>query len=265
MYLLSWFDGRPRRLARAAKHRTRFLWSALQFVVAAARGNVRELWLGDSHVAHFNDPTWPCEPLREVAPGRWVFWLGPKLMYSLASRGMPTDVGRLATALRIVGRPNRTVFVAATGEIDIRCHLVPRLAGTTTMPDFPSRYVANVQALAAQARAVAAAVVVPVPPSATYAADPEQFPVRGTLTERVAVHGRVREALTTAVAAVEASGTTPPLLLVDATTELSAPSGEIRAELTIDGCHTNDAGRTIVRDALVRALRSHNLSGVSGV
>ncbi|WP_141006116.1 hypothetical protein [Nocardioides humi] len=53
----------------------------------------------------------------------------------------------------------------------------------------------------------------------------------------------MRSALTVAVGATP----TPMLRLLDLTDALSGPDGLMRDELTDDGCHTNAAGRDVVR------------------
>lgn len=207
-------------------------------VLLSLGGGPIELWVGDSHASHLNTSDWPVPAQNRVAPRRYVRHLGPRLMFSLARDGFPPDIVRLARRLGRYGRVPITLLLVV-GEIDIRCHLGPRLAGTATPLDFPATYVEHGQALGALARAEQVVFVVPVPPS-DEVQDAQGFPVAGTLAERLDVFGRLRAALQAAVDPTDA-------LLLDATPGLADGTGALRTEFSFDGCHVNAAGRVVVR------------------
>jgi lysophospholipase L1-like esterase len=126
------------------------------------------------------------------------------------------------------------VFVA--GEIDVRCHLPGR------EPDFGfvRAYVDRAMAVANTLHAPRVVFVVPPPPSAT-CPNIEEFPIKGSIGDRVLAFDALRVALAAAVA------DHPRAELLDATDALRSDDGSMRQELTDDGCHTNSLGVAIVR------------------
>lgn len=219
------------------------LTGAVRLCVAAVRGRVDELWVGDSHSVLLNAPDFPFQRLGRIGERRFVWHVGPRLMFSIAQGGWPTSVLVVTRILARLPHPP-AVLVLSFGEIDVRCHLAPRLVDGRLDTAFVTTYVDQVEALRRRAGARTAVVLVPVPPSAD-TTDHVAFPVAGTIEERIAVHRAVREALGHAVAAGSAG-----LRLKDLTADLAAPDGQFRADLTDDGCHANDAGRAAVRGAL---------------
>jgi lysophospholipase L1-like esterase len=230
-----------RRKVRGHRQRA---WTRLQswgVVLRALAGADLEIWIGDSHASHLNISDWPVPAQNKIIPGRYVRHLGPRLMFSVARDGFPPEIVRLARRLGRFGR-GEVVILLVVGEIDIRCHLAPRLAGTELALEFPATYVEHGLALGALAKANRLIFVVPVPPS-DEVQDAEGFPVAGTLAQRLDAFSRVRAALH---AAVDPSSA----LLLDATPGLADATGSLRSELSFDGCHVNEAGRVIVRSAL---------------
>jgi lysophospholipase L1-like esterase len=242
------------RRARWWTRRTRdtlvFAVTVARLLIAAARGRADELWIGDSHAAHFNSGVWPCHRLRRLGPRRFVWHIGPRLMFSIARDGFPADVQRVARWLGRVNRTDRLSLILTFGEIDVRCHLAPRFARDGGPLAFPRTFVEASQGLARTAHAAVVVVVVPTPPSDGYE-DAPGFPIAGSIDERLAAFAQVRAEL---IADAEASR--PPLrvLVLDCTAELAGPTGQLRPSLTIDGCHTNDAGRLVVHDRLTALL-----------
>jgi hypothetical protein len=235
---------RLRVLRRKARLRREHAWTNLQgwgLVVRAIAGADLELWIGDSHASHLNTSDWPVPAQNRIVRGRYVRHVGPRLMFSMARDGFPPEIVRLARRLGRYGRGHIVVILVA-GEIDIRCHLAPRLVGTDLRPEFPAAYVEHGIALGALAKADRLLFVVPVPPS-DEVQDALGFPVAGTLSERLVAFGWVR-------AAMHAALDPGAALLLDATPGLADVSGALRTELSFDGCHVNEAGRVIVRAAL---------------
>jgi hypothetical protein len=188
--------------------------------------------------------------LTHAPEGQLIWHLGPRLMYSMARDGFPLRVLRLSRLLRRISRPGSLLPVFVVGEIDVRCHLVPR-AGSAGLTDFVDDYVEHATRVAFALGARQLIICVPVPPSATCPANP-QFPIEGSIGERVAVFDRLRDALADAVG--RRAHYAPRPLLLDATDLLADDTGAFRAELTDDGCHTNAAGRLLVRQR-VHAVR----------
>jgi hypothetical protein len=203
-------------------------------LTALVTGRPTELWIGDSHAMCFNQPVSLAMFLRGPTD-QLILRAGARLMWSMAQKGFPPRILRVARVAGLRGRGNFVpVFVA--GEIDVRCHLPGR------DPDFAfvDTYVDRALAIARTLHAPRAVFVVPPPPSAT-CPNIEEFPIRGTVQERIdAFHG-LRAAL------AEAVGTHPQAELLDMTDELGDDDGSMLQDLTDDGCHTNAAGVAIVR------------------
>jgi lysophospholipase L1-like esterase len=110
------------------------------------------------------------------------------------------------------------------------------------------------------ARASHSIIVVPPPPSA---ATPEVigFPVVGEVSDRLAVHRRLRRQL---VEVAQSSPSGSRISILDPTDALSDETGLLRAELTFDGCHTNAHGRAIVRTEVERVLLARASQGPRG-
>lgn len=215
-------------------------WAAL-LVAMRRRKRATELWIGDSHALSFNDKV-SMTAFSRGPEGQIVRRLGPRLMWSIAQKGFPPRVHRLVAVVGRWGVPGSIVPVFVAGEIDVRCHLADHEADFGFVED----YVARCQELAATMRARRTVYAVPPPPSEACPSI-EQFPVRGTIAERVKGFNSLREALADAVAR------TPGAELLDATDGLTRDDGSIRPELTDDGCHTNLEGMHIVR------ARAHEL------
>ncbi|WP_322937143.1 SGNH/GDSL hydrolase family protein [Nocardioides bizhenqiangii] len=210
---------------------------------AAARGRVDELWIGDSHAVLLNAPSFAFDRLGRIGANRFVWHLGPRLMFSIARGGWPTSV-RVVTA--VLGRlPNPPgVLTFSFGEIDVRCHLANRLVDGRLDTGFVATYVDRIDELRKRAGAETAVVVTPVPPSVDVT-DHVAFPVVGTIEERLVAHRAICDALHQEVTAAR-----PGMRVTDLTAQLAGTDGQLRSDLTDDGCHTNDAGREAVRRAL---------------
>ncbi len=238
----------PGSAYRAARRYLRVLQGLLALLAAARRRRPTEVWFGDSH-AIFVNQDYTSAKLSRAPEGQIVWHLGGRLMWSLAHNGFPVRVHRAARALRLLSRPGSLVPVFIAGEIDVRCHLVPRSSRPGYSLDFVADYVRRTQQLATEMGAPQLIIAVPVPPSDDCPKNPE-FPIKGTIAERVEVFRELRRALIQAVAAADAA---PEVRLVDATELLADETGELRSELTDDGCHTNAKGVRLVRST-VRGL-----------
>lgn len=214
-----------------------------------ATGKPVELWIGDSNTLGYNRrlTAAPLSPARQDG----VIWhLGPRLMYTVARAGYPPSVRRSAPLIRFLARRGSLTVFTSAGEIDVRCHLVPRLARPDFSFDFVGQYVARAVTLAESLGASRLVVAVPAPQNASIPRL-ELFPVRGTIEERVAASEAMREAVLTAVAAADAS---IEVLALDATDVLTLPDGSYDPTLTADGAHANDRGIARIRSVVDRLL-----------
>ncbi|MBM7516579.1 SGNH/GDSL hydrolase family protein [Nocardioides nitrophenolicus] len=238
------------------RHRLRVLrahvlaWiGILRLARALSRGQVDQVWVGESNAAFFAGDRFPPLGVGSTIERRWAWHLGPRLMYSIARDGFKPSMHRAARLLARAARGRDVVWVFSFGEIDIRCHLAPRVMAGGDV-DFVTAYADRVRGLLRDLGLDRGVVMVPVPP-ATQQFVHESFPVRGTNEERLATHGILRERL---VEELAGSAPSPRLLLLDATDELSDADGWFRAELHTDGVHPNDAGREVAQAALRRLL-----------
>ena len=224
----------------------------LRLVVSIARGQVDEVWVGDSNAVFSGSDRFPPLGIGSTEPRQWVWSLGPRLMFSVARDGYPPAMHRLLRVLRRVRANRNVLWVFSAGEIDLRCHLVPRLREGTEL-GFVKPYIDQVKSLVAEFDAPHAAVAIPVPPAVDIT-DTDGFPVVGTIEERLDAHRLMRKQMLDETG--PASGSTGAVIhAVDATDRLSDEHGHYRPEVTGDGVHPNDIGRAEIR-AAVAELRA---------
>ena len=248
---------RPRQIVAFRLRALNALRSAVAFaklVVSVRRNPLTELWIGDSHAQHFNRGQTPARLFRG-RDGQFVYHHGPRLMYSIATRGFDSQVLSFARLVRRISPPGRILLVLTAGEIDVRCHLVPQSSSPGFCFDFVDAYVARATALADMvgAETVVLAMHPPVSPSAP---DRAEYPVRGNGDDRIEMSEQLRREVHR-VAASHAR--THPILVLDATDELADAGGALRPEVTDDEIHTNVAGIAVVRTRL-RELRNATFS-----
>lgn len=238
-----------RHFLRVTKARTAFTIYSVRLFWAAWRGQLKEIWVGDSHAALIPAKVLGA-PLRHIENGRWVCHLGPRLQFSIARNGLPPAVLRI---FRLVGRTKHAkdvLWVYSFGEIDVRCHLVPRMEEPGAF-DFVPAYLERIRESARATGSDRALVFVP-PPESDVAEEQIGFPVVGDLQERTRALHLLRDAMHKAAASMSGDG--PEILLIDVIDQFSDENGVWRQELTYDGLHTNDAGRAIVREEIERLL-----------
>jgi hypothetical protein len=195
----------------------------------------RELWIGDSHAMTFNHAITSAQFMR--AHGGLIARVGARLMYSLSRKGFPPEVVRIAEAIGTRGRPGTYVPFYVAGEIDVRTHMSAR-------PDddlsWVAEYVDRCLALSAVMRAPRSYFVAP-PPPVQLEDHPTWYPILGTIEERMTEFNRLRAALQTAVAAH------PEAEYLDLTPVICDVNGQLRADMTLEGCHTNLEGVAAIR------------------
>lgn len=212
-------------------------------LIAVRRSEV-ELWLGDSHALHLNG-LGAGGALRKAASDRYVWHLGPRLMYSLGTNGFPSAVGRTAPLVRRPARRSSLSVFFVAGEIDVRCHL----AGRESDLGFVDAYVRESLAVARRMGARRVVFVAPPPPSSTCPVVPE-YPVVGTLQERLEAFRRLCAALSATVQEQTSSAVT----YVEMTDVLREEAGGLAARLTDDGVHTNAQGASVARARMEELL-----------
>lgn len=241
---------RARKSVRLVRARTQGGAGAASLVARAHLGRVTEVWVGDSHSVTMNSPRM-VTALRRQPGGRWIVHLGPRLMFSIAANGLPPALLR---TMRLVGRSPQAadiVWAFSFGEIDVRCHLVPRMGDPEAALAFVPAYVQRIHDAATLAGARRALILVP-PPQSDGFHEEFGFPIVGTIGERVATNLALRDALVRAVAALPRAGAA--IHLVDVTEDFSDERGAVVEALTYDGLHANDAGRAIFRRRVQETL-----------
>ena len=240
---------RTRHLVRVSRAKAKATLSSLGLYRAARRGELKEIWVGDSHAALI-PATVLGKPLRHIENGRWVCHLGPRLQFSIASNGLPPQVLQI---FKRVGRSKHAadvLWVYSFGEIDVRCHLVPRMDEPGTF-DFVPQYLERIREAAVITGSPRVLVFVP-PPESDVAEEQTGFPVIGTLAERTRALHLLRDAMHKAADSMSDDG--PQILLVDCIDTFSDEHGVWQERYTYDGLHTNDAGRAVVRGEIDRVL-----------
>lgn len=209
-----------------------------------------ELWVGDSHAVFLNN-CWPVSSrLSRIDDQRFVWHLGPRLMYSIANNGFPLDVLLVARLIHWFGGSRNVALIFVFGEIDVRVHLADTQAQSRRSLKFLSEYAEQCRLLGQKLGATHVVVTVPVPPGDSFDDAPE-FPRSGTLAERINAFRELRQALE---AALSATGAEPKTVLLDCTEKLANPDGSLRADLTDDGCHVNKSGALLVRGGVQAIL-----------
>jgi lysophospholipase L1-like esterase len=243
---------RLRRAVRRVRARTLGNLIVARLLVYAYLGRVDEVWVGDSHAVHMNSPTM-ITALRRLPDGRWVMHVGPRVMYSISREGLPAAALRVLRLMSRTPRARDIVWGFSFGEIDVRCHLVPRMGDPDAALSFVPSYLRHLQDAATSAGARRALVLIPPPESDVY---PDQigFPVVGSLSERVDASHALRDAMVKAAADLPSSGAS--ISLIDITEEFSDERGAMREDLTYDGLHANDEGRAVFRAAVEQVLRA---------
>ena len=228
--------------ARRTRMRTIVGIGVSRLAAGLATGRVRELWIGDSHAVLLNTDRFPLW-LAPLGDGRFIWHLGPRIMHSVATNGFPPLAERSLRRLRRLPAARRLTCLVSFGEIDVRCHLADRLGpdGTGMDASWVSAYVDRAVALGETIGAARTVIVAPPPPSDEIA-DHAMFPIVGDIAARTAAHRWLCDALAAAVPADD-----PRVSLLDLRPALADADGRLPADLTDDGCHTNETGRAAVR------------------
>ena len=183
------------------------------------------------------------------AGAAYIIWLGPKLLYSVAHKGFPSWARALMS-----GAPSRIAGAAGVrlelvlGEIDVRCHLAPRLRcdGPTAVEQLGDAYVAFLGSCIRNPAVLEICYHEPTPPS-DLGMQNEAFPRAGTLAERIECHRLLSNRIAAGIethfcndSRVRFVPTPPGAKLVD---------GSLSPGWTDDGCHFNRAALVAINGA----------------
>lgn len=251
---------RTRHFLRVRKAKLLFLVMALRFLQAVRRGEVREVWAGDSNSQLIPD-TRMGAPLRHVADGVWVCHLGPRTQYSVATKKFAPAYMRLLTWIGRLKGGRDIVWIYSFGEIDVRCTMVPRMDQPGAF-DYVRTYLEVMRDLARVSGVDRLVILVPHPES-DIAMEQIGFPVNGTLEERVVCMRKLHAAMHDFAAEVNATEG-PRLILMDNTEAMVDERGVWRREFTYDGLHTSNAGRALVRGALAEIIAADDAAHPRG-
>lgn len=209
-------------------------------------GKVREVWVGDSHTVYLNRSYVTANLLRG-APGVYVVHLGSRLMYSVASGGLPVWSRRMLAVIARLARRPVPMFVCL-GEIDVRCHLAKHGAPGRWPLGFVSPFVQETGALARGLGFAPVTFVVPPPPCRDHLSI-GHLPVVGDFPTRISAFNALRAELERCCGESAAD-----VRLLDMTPLIFDADNGIREDLTDDQCHVNAAGALLLRGAVVASL-----------
>lgn len=225
--------------------------SSIRLVHAVRRDDPVSIWVGDSHSLHFNQKS-TGGVVSGASDAHFVWHLGPRLMWSLGTRGFAVGTRVAAWLLNCFRRSSgRVVPIVVAGEIDVRCHLVSRSSVSNVDLSFVASYVNSGRRLASSMGAECAIFVVPVPPGADWSAH-SRLPIVGSSSARIEAFAALRIAL---AQAVEQCVGEPRAYLLDATDVLVDSGGQLDRTLTSDGCHVNREGALLVHGRLAELIR----------
>jgi hypothetical protein len=245
-------------LVRATKtgvHRTKQAFAmsgpALMLLRSGMGARPTELWVGDSHVLFMNGRRPGGTRLTKISSRKFVWHVGPRLMWSIANTGFPPEVLLMAQLIRRFGGSRNLTLVVVFGEIDVRAHLAKRQARSRPGMKFVDEYLRQCQLLGKTLHAQRIVITVPVPPGDSLRDAPE-FPRSGSLPERINAFRLLRAELEESV---DTSGRESDVVLLDCTEEIADSQGSLRVDLTDDGCHVNDSGVSAIQASLKALLR----------
>jgi len=213
--------------------------SIIVLTLKSLRKSKQEIYLvvGDSHSCYISNTK--LVRFAEGPFGFFSFWVGPRLMYSIAHKGFP--VSRMEkSALK---RMNFSAICFSFGEIDIRAHLAENPDFLHASTNWINLYIMKCIEFANDVCGKLAVIIIPPPPS-DWAFDNISFPKRGDLQQRVSAHNTVRKLL------LQSASDTRNITAIDLTNEFSDQQGELSRQFSDDGCHINFHGASMIHSAI---------------
>jgi hypothetical protein len=217
------------------------------------------LIVGDSHAVTLGDGSLVSFQRIQRASGienAYIIWLGPKLLSSVTRKGFPAWVRVLMSGLpTLIAGAARLRIDLVFGEIDVRCHLAPRLrfGGPMAIERLGDDFVNLLHTCVETPGVLGIRYHEPVPPS-DLGLQNEAFPVAGTLAERIECHQLLVGRISSAIAA--RFGNSPRVLFIPNPPGSKLADGSLSPDWTDDGCHFNRSTLAIKEDVMVGETRS---------
>lgn len=192
------------------------------------RTHARVLILGDSHAIQF---------YKHLVSGSSedrsiLFWLGPKLMHTIAIKGF--GISFLQLAVLKIWRPQECLIWI--GEIDVRMHMVKHMNTPSGSLEWVDTFFEKLVSLYKQLGEPDLTLFSPVP-QVDKNNEGSEFPAFGSLSDRV----HVQKELVSKCRFVIADRVLP-IKYLDVTIDLQNQDGSLKKNLTDDNCHLNAKG-----------------------
>lgn len=201
------------------------------------------LIVGDSHAVSFYN--YFCK--MDVEHSCLLFWLGPRLMYSIAKKGFDLSIPQVL--LFRLWKPDYLVLLL--GEIDVRTQLADMRKGRELPIDWISSYLYAAVELARKIGEPKILFVEPVAQTDSSNNDP-RFPRVGSLSRRIEAHGEIVKSMRSLLPLTEYSDSK----FIPISYPISTSEGVLKSEFTDDGCHLNDLGLSLVASIILKELRN---------
>lgn len=177
-----------------------------------------------------------------------IHWLGPRTMYRVGREGLK-DLN-----IKKWGIQEGDVIIYVFGEIDVRCHILKQRDQGRSLDDIidqvVDRYLDALSANKQQYNSLVTIVCSITPP--TDQAENKDFPIYGTLSERIQVTRDINKLLNKRC---KERG----FLFLDSYPYYSSEDGDLREELSDGSVHIAIEHNNPIRRELVRLLESNNL------
>jgi len=199
------------------------------------RNKVRILWIGDSHSAFLRRGVKEAKlDLSSI-----VYWLGPRLMYSISKHDFPLPFG----TRRIMRLWRPTAVVVVLGEIDVRMFLA---ADEVKNRDnsWVREFLCRLDSLRRELGQERIFLLSSIPPSDLPPVDPG-IERKGTLAERVIATAWLQNALELNLKQLSLK-----VSVLDLGGEISASDGSISQKYCSDGIHVNKFGASKIWEVI---------------
>ena len=223
---------RIRSVKSKVSHLCRSIMAFTIVVGIVAKRKPSEIWIGDSHVHYLANSGAKLRRYSITPDNRLVIWIGPKLLYTVSTKGFKLD--RLTKLLLLIARKNLNVFILL-GEIDCRVHLVPKTMalGQVAFDSIAIDYKRETLKMVAKYKLANVTVLTPVPQS-DFGLDNPAYPRRGTLADRILVTNLLTDSLLRLIS--------DNFNVINLSTILSNQVGKLNPSLSDDGIHVNALG-----------------------
>ncbi len=202
--------------------------------------NLKILTIGDSHAIHFHSFL-----KRSYSKNKNIlFWLGPKLMYSVARNGF--GLTRLQQGILRAWGPD--LCFIWLGEIDVRMHLVKHRESGIDHLDWLNDFLEQVVDLGKITQSAEVILFSPIPQSDRKKQD-DQFPWYGSIQERVVAQTNLVQKIKGLQSQSEFC-----FHFFDITELLQGPKGSLQLQYSDDFCHLNHKGFEKIKEVWAKYL-----------